>query len=89
MAFNGAIVGLLVLWMRAKFDGLEKHYDGKFDAVNARFDAVNAKFDAVNRRFDDMRDLGRAELHRVEEILDARLQQDSSAASRGLIEGAR
>jgi hypothetical protein len=35
---------------------------------------VNAKFQAVNARFDDMRDLWRAELHRVEEVLDARLR---------------
>jgi hypothetical protein len=35
---------------------------------------INAKFDASNRRFDGMRDLLRAELRRVEEVLDARLK---------------
>ena len=35
---------------------------------------INTRFDAINRRFDDMRDLWRAELHRVEEVLDARLR---------------
>lgn len=35
---------------------------------------MNARFDAVNQRFDDMRDLWRAELRRVEEVLDARLR---------------
>jgi hypothetical protein len=35
---------------------------------------MNAKFDAIDKRFDDMRDLWRAELHRVEEVLDARLK---------------
>jgi len=35
---------------------------------------MNARFDAVNQRFDDMRDLWRAELHRVEEVVDARLK---------------
>jgi hypothetical protein len=35
---------------------------------------ANAKFEAVNKRFDDMRDLWRAELRRVEEVLDARLK---------------
>jgi len=49
MAFNGVLIGLLVLW-------------------------GNAKFDAMNHRFDDMKDLWRAELHRVEEVLDARLK---------------
>jgi hypothetical protein len=42
--------------------------------VNSKFDAVNTRFDAVNKRFDDMRDLWRAELRRVEEVLDARLK---------------
>ena len=35
---------------------------------------INARFDAIHKRFDDMRDLWRAELHRVEEVLDARLK---------------
>jgi len=29
---------------------------------------------SINRRLDDLRDLWRAELHRVEEVLDARLK---------------
>lgn len=74
MAFNGAIIGLMVLWMRAKFDTIDK----RFDAIDKRFDvegrSVSSRFDAMNQRFDDMRDLWRAELRRVEEILDARLK---------------
>jgi hypothetical protein len=35
---------------------------------------INMRFDAVNQRFDDMRDLWRAELRRVEDVLDARLK---------------
>lgn len=35
---------------------------------------MNDRFRAVDQRFDDMRDLWRAELHRVEEVLDARLK---------------
>ena len=42
--------------------------------MNSKFSSVNARFDAIDRRFDDMRDLWRAELHRVEEVLDARLK---------------
>ncbi len=42
--------------------------------MNARFDAVNQRFDGVDRRFDDMRDLWRSELHRVEDVIDARLK---------------
>ena len=35
---------------------------------------MDVKFDAIDKRFDDMRDLWRAELRRVEEVLDARLK---------------
>ncbi len=35
---------------------------------------ANAKFEAVNKRFKDMRDLWRAKLRRVEEVLDAHLR---------------
>ena len=60
MLFNAILIGLLVGYINAKFD-----------AVNNKFDA---KFDGINKRFDDMRDLWRAELRRVEEVLDARLK---------------
>jgi hypothetical protein len=43
--------------------------------INARFGKVDARFDGIDKRFDDMRDLWRAELRRVEEVLDARLKQ--------------
>lgn len=42
--------------------------------MNGKFDAVDKRFDAVDKRFDDMRELWRAELRRVEEIIDARLK---------------
>jgi hypothetical protein len=35
---------------------------------------ADSRFDEVDRRFDEMRDLWRAELHRVEEVLGARLK---------------
>jgi len=35
---------------------------------------VDSRFNDVERRFDEMRDLWRSELHRVEEVLDARLK---------------
>jgi len=49
MLFNAVLIGLLVTY-------------------------INAKFEGVNNRFDDMKDLWRAELRRVEEVLDARLK---------------
>jgi hypothetical protein len=42
--------------------------------VNSGFAGVNERFNHINARFDDMRDLWRAELRRVEEVLDARLK---------------
>jgi hypothetical protein len=41
---------------------------------NSRFSGIDKRFDAIDQRFDDMRDLWRAELRRVEEVLDARLK---------------
>lgn len=67
MLFNAAMMGLLIAYINARFTSSERN-------VNQRFDAVNQRFDAVDKRFDDMRDLWRAELHRVEEVLDARLK---------------
>jgi hypothetical protein len=81
MLFNATLIGLVIAYINAKVGRVESKFDGafdsvnsRFDAVNARFDAVNARFDAIDRRFDDMRDLWRAELRRVEEVLDARLK---------------
>ena len=70
MLFNATLIGLVMAYINARFGKVES----RFDAIDSRFDAVNARFDAVDRRFDDMRDLWRAELRRVEEVLDARLK---------------
>lgn len=53
--------------MNTRIDELRAHMDSRFTDVDRRFDDVD-------RRFDEMRDLWRAELHRVEEVLDARLK---------------
>jgi hypothetical protein len=84
MLFNATLIGLVIAYINAKigkvesgFDSINSRFDGvnsRFDAANSRFDAVNQRFDAIDRRFDDMRDLWRAELRRVEEVLDARLK---------------
>jgi hypothetical protein len=42
--------------------------------INAKFHTVDERFRSMDQRFTDMRDLWRSELHRVEEILDARLK---------------
>lgn len=51
-------LGVLVVWLQNK----------------SAFAAIDQRFESINQRFDDMRDLWRAELHRVEEVLDARLK---------------
>jgi hypothetical protein len=63
MLFNAALIGLVIADINARF--------GRSDA---RFDGLESRFDVVDRCFDDMRDLWRAELRRVEEVLDARLK---------------
>ena len=35
---------------------------------------MDSRFNEVDRRFEEMKDLWRSELHRVEEVLDARLK---------------
>ena len=35
---------------------------------------MESRFNDVDRRFDHMQEMWRAELHRVEEVLDARLK---------------
>lgn len=60
MLFNATLIGLVVASFNAKFDKVESKMD--------------VRFDGINKRFDDMRDLWRAELRRVEEVLDARLK---------------
>jgi hypothetical protein len=42
--------------------------------MDARFNDVDRRFDGVDRRFDEMKEMWRTELHRVEEVLDARLK---------------
>jgi hypothetical protein len=42
--------------------------------MDSRFNDVDRRFTEIDRRFDQMQDLWRAELRRVEEVLDARLK---------------
>jgi hypothetical protein len=63
LVVNATTILLLLAYINAKFEGL-----------GGRFEAIDRRFDAIDRRFDEMRDLWRAELRRVEEVLDARLK---------------
>jgi len=70
MLFNATLIGILIAYVNAKFSGINV----RFLSIDRRFEAFDQRFDAINQRFDDMRDLWRAELHRVEEVIDARLK---------------
>jgi hypothetical protein len=49
MFFNAALIGILVMY-------------------------INARADSIDKQLEAMRELWRSELHRVEEVLDARLK---------------
>jgi hypothetical protein len=56
-----------------------KHYmDARFNEVDRRFNDVDRRFEDLDRkmdhRFEDAKAVWRSELHRVEEVLDARLK---------------
>jgi len=42
--------------------------------MDDRFNDVDRRFDGVDRRFEELKEMWRTELHRVEEVLDARLK---------------
>ncbi len=56
------LVGILI--NNSRLSDLRAHVDTRFDAMDRRLD----------QRFDDMKEMWRSELHRVEEVLDARLK---------------
>jgi len=53
--------------VNSRLGEFRSHMDGRFNDVDRRFDAVD-------RRFEEMKEMWRTELHRVEEVLDARLK---------------
>jgi hypothetical protein len=63
------LVGILI--NNARLTDLNRRLDDMHVEMNRRFDSIQSE---MNRRFDDMRDTWRSELHRVEEVLDARLK---------------
>ncbi len=70
------LIGILI--NNSRLSDLRAHVDSRFGDVNTRFDEVNRRFDDMDRkmdqRFEDMKSTWRSELHRVEEVLDARLK---------------
>ena len=66
------LIGILI--NNARLGDLRHYMEARFNDVDRRFNEVDRRFDRVDSRFDDMRDMWRSELHRVEEVLDARLK---------------
>lgn len=60
MAFNGAIIGLLVLWMKAKFESIDERFKG----VNQRFDDMRELWRSELHRVEGVLD---ARLSHIEE----------------------
>ncbi len=70
------LMGILINNSRAndtnvRLGELRAHLDQRFNTVDQRFERMQAE---MNRRFDDSKDVWKSELHRVEEIIDARLK---------------
>jgi hypothetical protein len=63
------LIGILI--NNARLSDMHRSMDQRFTHVDQRFTALQTE---MNRRFDDMKDTWRSELHRVEEVLDARLK---------------
>jgi hypothetical protein len=81
MLFNAGLIGILLAYINAKFSAVDQRFmgvDQRFVSIDQRFasleQSLDRQFAAVDRRLDDLRDVWRAELHRVEEVLDARLK---------------
>jgi flagellar capping protein FliD len=70
------LVGILV--NNSRLSDLRSYMDWRFESMEKRFEVMDKRLDSLERRFDqrfdDLKATWRAELHRVEEVLDARLK---------------
>jgi hypothetical protein len=70
------LIGILI--NNSRLSDLRSHLDVRFVEVDRKFGEMDRKFSDIDRkmdrRFDEAKDLWRSELHRVEEVLDARLK---------------
>ena len=63
------LIGILI--NNARLGDLRHYMDARFNEVDRRFENLDRKMDL---RFEDAKAVWRSELHRVEEVLDARLK---------------
>jgi hypothetical protein len=66
------LIGILV--NNARLSDLNNRMSELTRHMDARFNQVDAQFRQVDGCFEEMKELWRSELHRVEEVLDARLK---------------
>ena len=70
------LVGILI--NNARLGDLSGNMNSRLNDMNGRIaelrSHVDSRFDEVARRFEEMKDLWRSKLHRVEEVIDARLR---------------
>jgi hypothetical protein len=65
------VVLIGILNNNARLGDLRAYVETRFDQIDRRIDELDRKTD---QRFEDTKAMWRAELHRVEEVLDARLK---------------
>ena len=63
------LVGILI--NNSRLSDLRSYMDKRFESMDKRLDDMERRSD---QRFEDLKETWRAELHRVEEVLDARLK---------------
>ena len=63
------LIGILI--NNARLSDLRSHMDARLVGIDTRLTDLTAH---MNARFDDMRETWRSELHRVEEVIEARLR---------------
>jgi hypothetical protein len=77
------LIGILINNARlgdvnARLGDIRHYMDARFNEVDRRFNDVDRRFEDLDRkmdhRFEDAKAVWRSELHRVEEVLDARLK---------------
>lgn len=66
------LVGILV--NNSRLTDYGRRLDDLREYIDRRFEAVEHRFDALDRRIDDVKETLRAELLRVEQVMDARLR---------------
>ena len=62
-----------VLLNNSRLGDLRSYMESRFQGVDRQFQGVDRQFQAVDRRMDDLKAVLQADMHRIEEVMDARL----------------